>query len=850
MESKYEDSPSQPASEPSAALEDFTIRFRQVEEYIDEKLKGTMGIRISEPQKHTAHIEARVDWHYFDDEMPDDFSEDRAKGFVTASHPAFDMYRRKKFIKRRGRHPLAPDDDEGFVYFDIESDPKYENENPGTVTVEGFGLECWDYEHNFGTPRDEEFLIHRGAMPDVPACKVLRRLYELREGPEQVGWSRDLDEISLKEFIGDTGCNFSAESERGTHWWISYLYSILNRNDIFQNFLERSSVAITWADGPTGGVGWLNFLWQVVIAKELARQLERYPTAGTFGFTTQVLASLIIAQLWVQNTKIELEDLEIDKKELEQVVTPEQKQKAAHFAKTAHESNDIVRAIDLYTEAIELDRLAAVYRHKRAAALYADGDYKDATQDAYIATLLDAQDVDAWLQLGRAQLKLGQGKRAEASYRRATELAGDDATEEMKRGLEEARTMQKAVIDAINEETDTTKRIIMQKEFADQDWETAQKRINVRSLVHERQAEGLLIFAERIKWPYLDEIRERVHSRYTELLSGTNLPLQLYDWVHGISLPGAWFAYKIMSALIRCTPSLTDDPGIAHYFHCGLSLPQVSYWRVRTVLGSVLGCIQGMISLNGWIGPCPPVTFDRPLPQKARHIRLNARRIAPLKPKTQSDSGSRDLQNMESKYEETDPKYGEDIEQYMTVMGDPTQWTLPEPPKQEAAACTIQKINLNQLPLDATLARELYEQEIDELTAEKETEYSASITFDITGLEEPVTYNLSTTPVFITAPPCYDGPHEVHEKVLSRYTAHVQPVRDLHNYYTEEDDKPLQDGLVINATGPGAEVLARAWCAERGKNALIRRAGGPCYKCAVQAVRKAGLGVGVLIWVS
>jgi len=55
--------------------------------------------------------------------------------------------------------------------------------------------------------------------------------------------------------------------------------------------------------------------------------------------------------------------------------------------------------------------------------------------------------------------------------------------------------------------------------------------------------------------------------------------------------------------------------------------------------------------------------------------------------------------------------------------------------------------------------------------------------------------------------------------------------------------------MIINATGKGAEVLARAWCSERGRNAVIRRAGGPCFVCAVRAAGKRGLGLGTLIWV-
>jgi hypothetical protein len=54
--------------------------------------------------------------------------------------------------------------------------------------------------------------------------------------------------------------------------------------------------------------------------------------------------------------------------------------------------------------------------------------------------------------------------------------------------------------------------------------------------------------------------------------------------------------------------------------------------------------------------------------------------------------------------------------------------------------------------------------------------------------------------------------------------------------------------MVINATGRGAELSARAWCSERGTNAVIRRKGGPCFVCAARAAGVASLGTGVLIW--
>lgn len=144
--------------------------------------------------------------------------------------------------------------------------------------------------------------------------------------------------------------------------------------------------------------------------------------------------------------------------------------------------------------------------------------------------------------------------------------------------------------------------------------------------------------------------------------------------------------------------------------------------------------------------------------------------------------------------------------------------------------------------------------DVDDLYVQNETQYRASVVFqmDEDGNDSagPVTYKLFTNPIFVTPPPCQGGPHEVHARELSRYRGgNVWPVARLKGHTPEDVD--VGDGavMVINATGRGAEVLARAWCSERGRNAVIRRAGGPCFVCAVRAAGKGGLGTGVLIWV-
>lgn len=77
---------------------------------------------------------------------------------------------------------------------------------------------------------------------------------------------------------------------------------------MFADFTKKSSVASAWAGFEGKGIGIWNILWQIIIAKELARRLEH--SSGTYytGYTHRILASLIISKLWLANVEIILED--------------------------------------------------------------------------------------------------------------------------------------------------------------------------------------------------------------------------------------------------------------------------------------------------------------------------------------------------------------------------------------------------------------------------------------------------------------------------------------------------------------------------------------------------------------
>ena len=99
------------------------------------------------------------------------------------------------------------------------------------------------------------------------------------------------------------------------------------------------------------------------------------------------------------------------------------------------------------------------------------------------------------------------------------------------------------------------------------------KTSELHSHVHEQQVEGLLPFAEKMNWPYINEVRDYAEDVYANLRGGEIIDINLHDWLYGIVLPGKWFAFKLMTALILCTPTIKEIGPALHYDD-GLALPK------------------------------------------------------------------------------------------------------------------------------------------------------------------------------------------------------------------------------------------------------------------------------------
>ncbi|KAH8589023.1 hypothetical protein B0O99DRAFT_582254 [Bisporella sp. PMI_857] len=343
----------------------------------------------------------------------------------------------------------------------------------------------------------------------------------------------------------------------------------------------------------------------------------------------------------------------------------------------------------------------------------------------------------------------------------------------------------------------------------------------------QQQIQGLIRFAEALSWPLMGEARAYIENSYRALIvNPTSVGFDMCDWLFGLILPGRIFRHRIMSCLVFASPTIRNINS-APYWDNGLIVKNKSYWPKSTVLGRVLGGLRNPKSVCGWLGPVPaPEGWT-----ETGWVKLNSRRVdipVPI-----STTGQDTLESLGFGSSEAN----EDPEALIHSIVDPNEWIpSPGPPPRRASDTSrtqFKGFRLTQLAGTATAA----------LGSLPTIEYRASVDFDING--KLGTYVLYSNPVFVSAPPCV-GTHLINRRRANKYLSadNVIKVADLKEAYPEADKL-----VIIDAQGASEEVVARAWCAERARHAVIRRGPDCCFSCAVAvATRRTGLGVNVLIW--
>ncbi|KAL4865797.1 hypothetical protein BDV12DRAFT_173887 [Aspergillus spectabilis] len=808
-----------------------------VQQLANEKRHGSLVFTIRYPAASSPRISAHV--HRYREENGSRLihsTEYSDRGYIKAEHPSFELYRiQKKFLKRHSEEEL---DQEDYLLLDPEAYPVYEHENPGTVTVEGFGLDYWDAEIAFGRIARDPFPLALSDLPDISFeyAALLRRLDEIRS-QTQVALDPEEQLAALTDCLGKQ--IWASTAGNLTNDRVVKLLCDLFRQQEDVSAWTTISESATRLINPSSAQAW-SFLVSMVTAKELALRLSTQSEPSVTGLSVPILALLIITDLWLQNTTLEMAEysrLKNDVLERQTAgVTEEEREKAAELLRQANEANDrkdLMAATALYQEAVSVNTSYYDPIQKRAEWVLTLSNYRGAVGEAAFLKVLDPTRSAGYAILGRSCMGYKSYARARDAFYQAAQLATtEDEKGTMLAEMAKAEAASTAELQAIEDATDEKEKRALIRSRKVIEWDPSGRAMKLLPTKYERQLEGLILFAERMKWPYLSEVRRSFENAYYDWLAGDkNILFEQLDWLYAVMRPGKHFAQILMTTLINSTPTL-EKIGPALSQECGLVLPQCTYWRTRSVMGRVLGCVPGVTTLNGWIGPCPAVTLVSPANEAPPHhclvttLYFNPNRLLLSRP------SSTDIDPL------LDPK--QNLHNLRQIT-EPTEWVTLDPPAQDNTTWAL------------TLVKLEYWQRLDPNNPQSVQLWNAYLHFTQLESSTSLTFQLTYSPVFVTPPPCYhfgeETDHKIHRRELNKYKASEISIAQLHDFYSFIDRDVV---IVINATAPGAEVVARAWCAMRQRSAVIRnrKAGGPCYACAVRAASKYGLRTGVLIWVS
>ncbi|SPN96524.1 uncharacterized protein DNG_00050 [Cephalotrichum gorgonifer] len=343
--------------------------------------------------------------------------------------------------------------------------------------------------------------------------------------------------------------------------------------------------------------------------------------------------------------------------------------------------------------------------------------------------------------------------------------------------------------------------------------------------VKERQMDGIVKFAEEMQWPFLAEIKETARRLLSPQEDTSALDTLTWDWFSGLVMPGARFQLTTLTTLYGLSPSLSLHPPAStvkiRKGTYGIVYPQGSYWNSRSIIGKVLGPLsllpdgetamgRKVKCLGGWVGPYPaPV-----LPESTFGLLVELQTSPP--PWVSEDTSAGDDSGAGSKW------------------GNDSGWELPTPPPPSTETVIAQTLRLTKVVATEPAGNDA------------PSVYQASLDFRLGNDNKIVTSTLNVNSVFLAAMACRGGPHRIDPRAAAKYTFRTLGIGDLPGAKQDGGATAL---TVINATrGPAAEAFARAWCSEKGTNAVVWKEGhGCCFKCALMMVGRDGVGVGVLI---
>lgn len=359
------------------------------------------------------------------------------------------------------------------------------------------------------------------------------------------------------------------------------------------------------------------------------------------------------------------------------------------------------------------------------------------------------------------------------------------------------------------------------------------------------------------------------------------------SYLTGLILPGEGLSHFLISTLLENDEAAVARLGEDANLYGGFVLEGRTYWSIACVIGRVLAAGKDASECMGWLTSA--VT-----PSSVGEGWVNIK--VELEPRSDGEKGIKSARIWKKNSVERD-SYVLGTGEMKSVRAE--DFSLPPPDVPDPVPLDVKLINLNLKPsgsTDTTPSKDGTPNTGSHTPSREIRTYSADMYFTIKAEgEEPkdITFALTYDVQFVTAFPCVPSPytkqilpdeedpakladpelgphtlfagHALHSSFhFSRHTltsvifaspTAPPPLLSLHTSSTEVfvidctepappeaetmEAHPSQSAFITRKRrfGSDLEMLARAWCAEMGYNALISRKGRNCIACSIREAR-------------
>ncbi|KAL9578662.1 MAG: hypothetical protein Q9212_005576 [Teloschistes hypoglaucus] len=324
-----------------------------------------------------------------------------------------------------------------------------------------------------------------------------------------------------------------------------------------------------------------------------------------------------------------------------------------------------------------------------------------------------------------------------------------------------------------------------------------------------RQLDKIWDISDALHWPDMEEVKMHVQKESGGRAMRFGWSAPSLTFLLGITLPGPSASFSAMSCLVDCSPAYQETLAGLHEMRrqSGFQYLTNTYWQWESVVGKVLGAMEGPKCVAGWIGPC---TFTPDL-DAVQYVRIYQKRPA-------ERMKNRDRKTIAQRSDPLglrDTKYR--VSDFVMVSPD-----------------------LNKCVYDIEVEKLAFKIHKDPNTGEPADllEHDVAVQFLINGASWPVRLRYDVS--FIAAAACWSGPH-----VLAREYAYKSVcVQKL----TTNFKWAGWDGVTDSPAGYPYEmdddtVLLVETCAHMGLSAVVSDISITCLACAIREAYAACMAV-------